>query len=226
MGTFLEICQEVGTESGIVSPGRPTSVVDQTGMEKLIVQYVQAAWTKIQNAKTDWQWMRGSYSYNLTASTAVYTPASFGLTRHRKWHRPNTTIYKTATGVTDECPLQWVSYDAWVASFDRGSHDANRPAYVAMSPARELCFGPTPDAEYTVRGFYWKNRQELTANGDIPELPEEYHDAIKYMAQMLLSEYEETGFRITTQNSMYLDVFRRICRTELPDITLPGPIGP
>ena len=43
-------------------------------------------------------------------------------------------------------------------------------------------FGPSPDTNYIVRGFFQQSAQVLAANSDTPEMPTRFHQLIVYEA--------------------------------------------
>lgn len=193
--TFLELCQFVARESGVVSGTNPTTVTGQSGSLADIVVWVNEAWRQIQNRHHNWRWMRGEFEGSLTAGTARYTGASFSLSRWARWieEADTLTLYLTATGVSDEGGLTWLDWHKYRRMFERGTQTADRPVFASVSPAGELCFGSKPDATYTVRGEYQKKAQVLSVDADEPELPSQFHEMIAWYAVMLLHGYDEAA---------------------------------
>lgn len=223
MSTFLELCQETARESGVVSGTQPTSVTGQTGDLLKIVNFVIAAWRQIQESRTEWLWMRAQWEGDLAANTAVYTAASFSLTRHAAWIGDNKarrfwpmTIYLKSTGVSDEGSLREIAYQTWLERFDRGTQTADKPSWYAISDAGELCFGPKPDAIYTVRGWRRKSPQILAANGDTPECPSQFHRVISCKARMLYAAYDEAGVAYNAAEIEYKEEMAALERDQLP----------
>ena len=228
---FLELVQRVARESGTI-PGenQPASVVGTTGRLARMVHWTNDAWRGIQRSRTDWRWMQGEFEGSLTAGSARYTSASFNLTRFARWRVNGPTedrfsLYDPTIGVTDEGQLIFVPWDTFYVTKLRGSIDANRPAYFSVSPAREFVVSPTPDKTYTVRGPYQKSAQTLTANTDIPEMPEDFHDLIVWEALKLMGIYDEAT---VSQPFWSVEAIKRrseLLIDQLPRITTAGPLA-
>lgn len=192
---FLQLCQRVASESGTVSgDATPSTTARQGGRLLKIVTWTATAWQQIQNLHDDWLWMRAEFTGNLTAGAARYTGASFNLTRWGRWIiEPETmTLYAAAQGPADEREICFMEWQEWRQRYTRGVQTPGRPRHYTVSPAGELCFGPTPDQAYVAKGEYQKNAQTLAADTDIPELPDDsLHTVIVWKALILLGQYDE-----------------------------------
>jgi len=226
MATFLELCQMVARESGIISGVLPISVTGQTGREGKVVYWVQEAWRRLQTSRSGWLWMQGEFSGSVGPSTQRYTGASFGLTRWAKWiTAPDSmTIYLTSTGVSDENPIGFIPFSTYRAVYERGTRVATRPNAYSVSPAGELCV-PYCDATYTLRGEYRKSAQSLAANGDIPEMPVDFHDIIAWSALELMAEHDEGEFHVLINRGRKAEQMAALLRDQLPEIGLGGPLA-
>lgn len=197
--TYLELCQMLARESGLVAGVQPASVAGQTGRLLKFIAWTDTAWRAIQNAEGTWRWMQGEFGSAATLTTAGalrYTAASFNLARWASWIDTDDTltIYAEAEGAADETPLVWVrDWNLWRRMYERGAQVQNRPIHAAISPAGELCLGPAPDAIYRVRGLYRKSPQRLVENDDVPEMPGRFHELIVWEALLLLEEDGEGG---------------------------------
>lgn len=192
---FLQLCQRTAQESGTI-PGdtSPSTVTGQSGRLLKVVNWTSTAWTNIQNLHDDWLWMRTEFSGNTSAGSARYTSGSWAIARHARWITDphSVTIYNAAIGVADEGEIAEIPWEAWRSRYGRGAQILNRPKEYAISPQGEMCFGPIPDATYTVRGEYQKSAQVLAANEDVPELPDSnLHTVIVWKALVLLAQFDE-----------------------------------
>jgi hypothetical protein len=206
---FLTLCKQTALESGVIS-GLPSfsTVNGASGRVAQLVSWVADAWVDIQNERTDWLWMQRRFTADLTPLNVVYTPLSLGLVRVGAWdkgslRRRAMSIYDPAIGKGDESPLPFVNYDDWMETYDFGEHDASRPTCWTISPQGEVMFGPTPDKAYKLRGGYRLSAQRLKADGDIPEMPEEYHRVIIAEAIGLMSRADEVIETLTTYKGQY-----------------------
>ena len=194
MSTYLQLCQRLRQESGIPGTG-PLAVTSQTGELKLLVDWIASAWTELQNKHTTWRWMRSTFSVNTVSNddTYAYTDCtdsrlSAAISRFARWwpengdNIPNMTIYLTSAGVSGEQDLILLPWDDFRLTFKRGTQTNGFPKYVAIDPQNNLVLGPKPDGIYTINGEYQMSSQTLSADGDTPEMPARFHEAIVYLA--------------------------------------------
>jgi hypothetical protein len=188
VSTFLQLCAKLAQESGAIGAA-PSSVTDQSGRQKKAVDWVRDAWLAIQNDLPDADFLQAEFEGSLVAETLRYTGASLDITNFARWVG-SISLYP-AGDQSQERELKPLRYDSWRRTFDFGTHDAGTPCYWAVDAGNQLCVGPKPDAAYVIRGFYRRTPQELAANGDIPILPERFHDAIVHRAHMMLAASDE-----------------------------------
>lgn len=232
MATFLTLCGDLTDESGAIGTA-PSAVTGQTGRQKKCVNWIRRAWELIQNSSADWRWMQGEVSaVALTIDDMNYSATDLGISSRfgewrgdrfvgGVWYRP-WTIYDNSIGQSDESPLKQIPYEQWRQSYDRGSHDANRPIEYAFAPDQSIRFGPKPDIAYRVRGEYRKSIQVLAADGDTPELPSRFHDIIVWRAIMLLAGHDESDPAFQQASAKYAELLLDLQRDQLPAITLVG----
>lgn len=192
--TFLELCQKAGTDSGLISyQNVPTTVAGATGRWASIVRFVAQAWSDIQRARTDWEFMRQAYSHALVIGTAAYAPADLGITAgdfaryisDAAGYLPH-ICFDPAIGVADTQSLVQISPEDWSMVYGRGAQTLTRPMNYALADTR-LFVGPVPDKAYTLAGSYWRAPQLLVADADVPNLPAHFHDIIPWRAIMKMS---------------------------------------
>jgi hypothetical protein len=207
VATFLELVKDLARQDGSITPASITSVVAQTGRPELMVNLVQKAYGNIERWQQDWGWLVEEFTAPLVPGHPLYTNLSFNLTRWSNWVGDKIegfqplSLYDPALGVADEGALDQVSYDWWRQRWGRGDQNSmywDRPIEWAVSPKGELAFGPWPEFAYQIRGQYQKGPQKLVANGDVPEMPERFHDLIVWEASRLLlvhdGAYQESQF--------------------------------
>jgi len=192
MATFLELVNKVRRE--VDASGAALAAVTATNAENSrIIGWVQDAWREIQLLHTDWDFMRLDFTANLVNNQGDYTAAAapFSLASFRNWKKDSFRIHTTGNR-DDEAILYFSEYD-WFRNTYRFAGMATqqgRPDRFTVAPNRSLQFGLIPTAGWTVRGEYFRNVQELTAAGDIPIMPVEYHDLIFFRAMMIDGEWE------------------------------------
>lgn len=230
---YLQLTQRLWLEAGAsgTSPG-PSTVVGATGEDARLVTWTNAAWTDIQNAHTDWDFMRASASFTTVAGTSTYalgsgagtvgvTAATFGA-----WARNTGRCYTTATGTTDEQELEYIPYDAWRNGYLIGSlRSVNvRPEVVAISPAKGLCLPPTL-AGFTVTMDYFTAPVDLVADANVPSLPAAFHLAIVYRALMMYGAYESASEAYDRGELEFGKLMRRMTADRLPEMTHAGALA-
>ena len=238
--TFLELCQLVAEESGMVDGTNPTTVTGQVGILAKIVRITAEVWRKIQLARPNWKWMRAEFTSSALAAVAPpivakYTAvALMGATLALRWGRwfeddvlggyYPMSIYDSSIGVSDESKLTQMSWTAFRDKYMRGSQTAGRPIEWAISPAGELCLGPNPSiSTYIVKGEYWKSPQLLVEDGDEPEVDAQYHTGIAYTAVTKLNSGDEASPQAIKdardEANKWLDDLER---DQLPNFTFGG----
>lgn len=229
MANFLALAQKVASDSGVVSGTQPSTCQNQTGLLGKIVRWTADAWRQIQNAENAWRFMFGEFTGNTLANTPRYTPASWNITDHAEWIHDREmlndhpySIYSVALGVSDETRLTEIDFEQWRQSYNRGVQTVGKPRYYAISPANEFCLAPMPDGIYTVKGVYRKAPQVLSADADIPNFPDRFHDLITYRARLLLAEHDEAGFALTTAAGEDARLMADLRRDQLPTLVIRG----
>lgn len=221
--TYLEIVQKMARESGVISGALPTTVVSQTGDLLKLVKFADDAWQAIQNHRNAWKWLRTEFAKPTIVGTARYTATAWSLDRFADWRVDNpatgeypTSIYVTATGVSDENEIVFIPWELWKSRYARGTQTNNRPNEYSISPAMEFCLGPIPDLVYTVNGEYRKGNQSLSANTDTPEMPARFHDVIVQYGLELFQGHDEAPLAYANAKSRHLMLAHNLERDQLP----------
>lgn len=215
--TFLELVKRLRQEAGIAGTG-PSSTTFQTGELKRLVDWVSSSWNDIQIAKPNWLWMNRQFQFTTTAGQREYTPAEAGIaTRFSSWM--TRTVRIGLNPPNDEVLLEPVSYDEYRSIYMVGPQPQARPVVVSVSPTLNLLLGYAPNDIFTVTGEYQQTPQKLLEDADVPEMPEQYHEAILYLA---LTKYA----RFMAANEIYEDAmvnYKRIMQQlqihQLPGVT-------
>lgn len=235
MATFLALCQRAAGESGMMgsSYALPTTVVGQTGDEGQIVRWVADAWRRLQTSRRNWQWMQAEFSGNTVASTQRYAATDFSLTRFRAWNLDTDTeddsgfsIYPTGDQ-SRELPLRYRPWPEFYNTYLRGSAASREghPQMFSTDPARQLVLYPIPDAVYVVRGRYWKAAQELAADADVPEMPEDYHDLLWMGALLRVASNQESWNQMQVWQRDYDRLMTDLHRDQLPPLVVAGALA-
>jgi hypothetical protein len=202
------------------------SVAGATGKAEKLVNWINQSYRNIQNER-DWNWMRREFTAPLLDGTARYDGITLGITDFGYWVEETPelmpfSLYDPDRGVSDEHEIRQVSYEYWFATYGRGSHDHQRPICCAVAPDGRLCFGPTPNKAYVLRGVYIRSPQELVANTDVPIMPARFHDLIWIEAIVKLHAHDD-AFESMGAHQMEMIRLRHLLEgKELPEVRLGG----
>lgn len=237
MSTFLQLCQDVASESGTFSGTVPSVVTGQAGRLAKVVRWTNQAWRSIQNAHAQWRWMQSQFYGPTVASTQSYAGTDFNdlftaaaITRFAEWTytgegaEDRFSLYDPSIGAADEMPLRYLDWNDFYTLRMRGavSTEEDRPAFFTIGPNNKLYLSKIPDKAYTVRGLYRKSPQELEADSDTPEMPERFHDLIVDIAVEYLGTHDEATVQIPLWRLRRFEKFNELERDELPKIRLAG----
>lgn len=196
--TFLELVQKLWQESGSTG-SEPDTVVNQTGSAKQLVDWVADAYKDIIGRHSDWGWLHETLTFETVQAQAVYPfgtgAGTVGVERKdwKSWIPDSGRKWLTAVGTNSETFLPPENYWQWRNIYQFG---ANRNAYSAplihaIAPDESICLGPVPLSGYTVQMDYYRAiNADLSADDDVPDMPEEFHIAIMWRALMHYAEYE------------------------------------
>lgn len=217
---FLTLCNEVKNQGSSGGPDM-TSVAGQTGVNARIVRWVNQSYQEIINHRDDWTWKKVlGFSFATSASKRNYPVAELLLTNVGKWDLRHPRIYTTATGVSSEVLLADITYEDWEYELGVGTQVEGMPRYIFIEPGtKTLLLHPIPDTIYTVTLNYWKTAPNMTADGDEPILPTEYHDAIIYKALQKYAVYEDANEVFADSLRQYVSILERMEETGLEEIT-------
>lgn len=235
MTTYLQLCKDTARDSGVIPTlDTPETVVGQTGRLARIVFWVRDAYNDIQRHNDTWRWLEAEFSGSTIAnvqsydSTALSIASRFSQWIHKVESRENFfSIYETAVGQTDEGLLSYCDWSTFRRIYMVGSaaSDTGKPTYITVAPDNKLYLHPTPDKEYTLRGRYRKAPQTLSANADVPEMPEQFHDLIKWRALVLLGIYDEAFQQIPAWEINQNKLMEKLEISQLPQPEVCGPLA-
>lgn len=209
---FLEICKRVRQETGVSGDG-PSNVSGQVGMYAKLVDWVKSAHEDIQNKQQQWRFDWASISTPLTQGVETYLPSDVWSIDEKSWDFSSMYVYRTADGPASRTWLDRVDYNTYRQT--RIPSVQGRPIYVAWTPDRKLAFYPIPFDDLVFVGDYYRKPQVMSANTDIPRIPDEYHMAIVWKAVMYWSSSEENPALYQTAQVNYNSLMSKMETTEI-----------
>lgn len=187
--TFLGLVNRTRRECAVAGPALTTLQSGLTTEQTRFKDWVNDAWLDVQLMRSDWLWMRGSFSFATVDGVQSYTPATVGATNFGDWLRGSFRCYTTSVGTADEQILPFMEWATWRNVYGYGSMRTTetRPVVFTVAPDRSIYTGPVPDGTYTIVGEYHRAPVSLEADADAPStsanpMPERYQMLIVYRA--------------------------------------------
>lgn len=226
--TFLELVVRLRAESGGPGTG-PSAVTSQSGESLRFVNWINSAWEDIQNAQTEWRFMRFGFTVNTIANVDSYASASCTdtttsavITSFDHWARDSFKLYTVS--LADELELIDLPYDDWRQLYRTRPQVANRPTNSTVLPDNKIGLGAKPAGVYVLSGDYYRAARLLANNGDTPTIQAQFHMAIVWKALMYYAAYEEAGSLYATAEKNYTNVYGKMLKNQMPMIESAGPM--
>lgn len=238
--TYLELCRKLAREAEITPLSTiPSSVAAQTGQLGRVVGWVADAWKDIQRKYPDWRWLRSTWSVNTVLGDDTY---AFGdctdtrltitpITRFSRWWPldeegyPNVQIYKLSDGVGAERRMTFMPWGNFRHQYKRGTQTNQAPAHYTIDPQNQWVLGPKPDGVYVLSGEYQRGVQTLVADGDVPEMHEDYHDLIWRFAIQMYAANSVAAEVYTRAEREGTKTMRALERDQRPGMVLGEPMA-
>lgn len=229
--TYLELVNRFRQETNYSNAG-PTTVSDQTGDHARAVDWVADAYTDLQN-RLFWRWLRKDFTLTTQADVARYTPTQCqdddgDISRFRAWviDRQNPVrCYLESSGVGAEYWLTPVSWDYFRTIYQIGTQPSSAPSFITVDPDDNIVLGPTPNDAYVISGEYHRSAQILTANGDTPEMPSDFHMLVVYGAMEDHGYFDAAPEEIDRGARKYRRLLRQLEGTQQPRMRRAGPLA-
>ena len=227
--TFLEICQRVVRECRIAQ-GKgvlPTTVTDQVGMMRKVVDWTAEAWFQIQAIHDDWRFLRRECSFAVVDGQAEYSTLECGIDSgtFNRWILKSYRSYLTSVGLASEIPMGDLNYDTWRNTYKLGTWRTtkSRPIYVTQLPSNGLGLGPVPLDGYTILGDYYIAPVRMEVDEDVPWLPIAHSYLIIVYKTMMEFGLSESAPEIYARGEkQYKTLLAQLERDQMPSIQLGG----
>jgi hypothetical protein len=161
--------------------------------------------------------LAGKQSYSV-GSGATY---DINLSDFAKWRSDSFRSYLKSAGIATQIILsQYYNYSDFRDFYLLGSRQlvTARPLYITVAPDRSLVLGFTPNDIYVVTGEYYRTPQVLSADADIPLMPDRFHMAIVYKAMMKYGLFESAAEQIEAGKAGYSMIANRLMAEYTPII--------
>lgn len=175
--TFLEICQRAVRECRIAQ-GRtilPTTVLNQFGQMRKVVDWASEAWFDIQALNDSWRFKRHETTFETVDGQSEYSTGECNVDTGTfgRWVLDSFRSFPTISGFPVEIPMGKLSYDNWRNRYKLGNMRTTKsqPLFVTELPNNGLGLGPVPLVGYTILGDYYTAPIRMEVDEDVPELP-------------------------------------------------------
>lgn len=220
---YLQLVQRAVLKAG-AKVAVPTTVVGQTGINQLFVDWVADAWKEIQVERLGYYpRVSRDLSMSLVAGTYEY---SLPITLEGVDTR-SLTVDLAGEAQT---PVFFCTYDHYRTRLDRQVRADGKPQYFTLTPSNTLVFWPNPDAAYTLRydGILIAQIFDSTdaagvGSSDILEptgLREEYQDAVVWQAIMNYAMHFEDGSKLAEAQAKMRPYIKYFEERFMPTVTL------
>lgn len=197
---YLQLVQKAVRKSG-AKITVPTTVVGQTGIAGMFVEWVADAWKDIQLERLGIFWrVDRDVSFNLVASDFEYVVDS-------DYESINLRSVTCHLSNENETPVTWRTYDYYRTQVDRVDRQEGKPQYFTFSPDNLWIFWPTPDDTYTIKydgirvvQVFDSEDSAGAGTSDVLQptgLQSSYHDAIVWQAIMNYALHFEDGSKLS-----------------------------
>ena len=224
--TYLQLCSRLRQEVNAAGTG-PSTVLNQSGESKRIVDWIASADEDIQRLHNEWKFMVGSFTLNTVADDGSYSASDCvtPITDLRDWRTKTFKIYLQSAGVGSEIELPFIDYQSWYDVYNVGAQSSSQPNCFTIGNDMSIKLGPKPNGVYVISGEYQKSVTTMTANTDVPLYPSEYHIAAVYRAMMKYGRYAGAQEVYQDGKNEYDKIIKQMRRTQLPRTSLGRPLA-
>lgn len=232
---YLELVQESIRQSGAhLNP--PDSLSNIDGLSFLFKEWVSQAWKEIQLERRDWQFGIEESNYFVQPISGnintVALPENLSNDVQKNWRLiALREVYISDPSDTSKYPqkVTYVPWSSWPRVYGKTysgdltvsqSGNTNTPRYYTVSPDGSMKMFPAPDKNYTMEFYAPKTIQTLSAEEDVPFIPEEYHHIIVWKCLMDYAMYHDDRGIFEKARNKYGVYKKRLESAEMPSVTL------
>lgn len=224
---FLELVQRTRQECGIA--GAATSVVNQSGEARRVIDWVRDAWLEIQGQHDDWDFLRADFTITTTPGVGEYQPSDAVLTPAgdwKKWHKDTLRLYRNALGLADEQYFVEWDYKVFRDTYRYNLQTPGRPAVFAERPQDSaIMLGPVADEVCTIVGECQRGPVSLLTDTDVPAIAPALHMVIVYKAMEYYALYESAAEVLERSRRGLANLMPQMERRYLPEVSFGDPLA-
>ena len=209
---YLALCDKLLKETGLSDQG-VSSVVGQSGLNKKAVDWVNRAWTEIQNLN-DWDFLWNTSYFSTVIGQQNYDPVD-NLALSPALHK----WINSSVRITQSSGTGYLTYVPW-ATWVRTTFSSGKPTSFTIRPDNLISFNTLPDEIYTIYFDYYRTPQQLSTNTDELLLAEQFHDAVLYKAILYVAAEQDAPELYQDAQSQLNIRLSAMGTSVLPTITL------
>ena len=209
---YLALCDKLLKETGLSDQG-VSSVIGQSGLNKKAVDWINRAWTEIQNLN-DWDFLWNTSYFSTVIGQQNYDPVD-NLALSPALHK----WINSSVRITQSSGTGYLTYVPW-ATWVRTTFSSGKPTSFTIRPDNLISFNTLPDEIYTIYFDYYRTPQQLSTNTDELLLAEQFHDAVLYKAILYVAAEQDAPELYQDAQSQLNIRLSAMGTSVLPTITL------
>ena len=221
MSNFLQICQNVRSQSGISGSG-PSNVTGQTAIYADVVRWVTESYNEIQTEHENWNFLHNTYSLAVPAFFDTITMPVEGVRviSHESF------VMQDING--KRLRIDYVPWSVWKVADKLYLDEDNEegvPEYVTQLPNKSLKFHPTIQEDGVIHFEGYREPHIMVNSTDVPIIPTQYQTLIEFKALMKYSSYYNATEVFKANDLAYKELLSKMKFSELPkDNTFTRPL--
>lgn len=199
----LELVNKLHQECSVSGNAVP-STIDQTGEYARLVAWIDTAYEEIQTEYFDWKFLKvfnSSFTTN-TGTNIIPAPSDLGIWDVERMFDDSGNR------------LDVIEYADLIDKIDNSI--TGKPSRLIIMDDNTLMTDPYPDDAYTYEFDYFKVPDIMTADGDTPIFPANFHRVIYARAMILYGNYEAAEEVIKQGTELYKLSFKQLMNHQLP----------
>ncbi len=222
--TFLGLCNDI-LEALNEVPLSASTFAGASGFHKHVKNSVNAAIEDIYNEEdNEWPWqvtegtinstgtgklIAGTSEYDINSDAIWVNWDSFYIDRDATLDRPDHVELKLK---------DWDYYRDYLRedSINGGTNARNKPQDVIRTEDNKALFNPIPDDTYTVKYNYFADFTPLSADTDVPSVPQQYRKCIYWGAMRYAYEFRDDRSNTDRAVKYWEDWVNKMRRSLIP----------
>lgn len=202
--TRLELCRRVQREAGL-GPGNMTTTIDQSGENRMVVEWVDTAWSDLQSGR-NWDWLWEVVTVTISSGSNI-TAGDVPATRY---------CYDTCLDGTRE--LVYIPWQRFRVMFPTDLLASGSPWAWSVRPDKAFVVNAEPTSSLALSVERYMNPTVMDADDDVPIIPPEHQMAIVWRAVMYYAGHDEASALYQHARAEYMKIRNAMGYRQLPSV--------